>query len=45
MEVERDVAKESTYDKMINDGSTYHQGPANRGMAEELELVRAAVGL
>lgn len=30
---------------MINEGSAYHQGPANSGIAEELEPSKAAVGL
>ena len=45
MDVRHDVAQESTFGRMINYGSAYHQGSANSGIAEELEASKAAVGL
>lgn len=40
-----DVEWESTFGRMINYRSAYHQGLANTGIAEELEATMAAVGL
>lgn len=37
MEVRRNVAQESTFGRMINGRSAYHQGPTNSGTAQELE--------